>query len=437
VSPWRGPTVLNHERLGQTTVKKARVFFVNRYFYPDESATSQLLSDLAFGLAQSGCDVHIVCSRQLYGTPGAGLPASEVIRGVIVHRLWTTRFGRRNLFGRALDYVSFYATCAVALLRLVRRSDIVVAKTDPPLISLVAVMATRCRGAILVNWLQDVFPEVASALGASPLPAVLDRLLRSWRDASLRVAAANIVIGKRMREYLVGRGIPPNTMHVIENWALANTSRPKDSDESELRARLGLGGKFVVGYSGNLGRAHEHRIFLEAALALQSDGNVQFLFIGGGIRMDALRTMAEQRHLSNMRFLPYQPRESLEDSLAAADVHLVSLLPSLEGLIVPSKFYGVLAAGRPVVFVGDPEGELSRVIRESRCGFVVAVGDSADLAAAIRRLQNDVDQRASMGTAARDLLSARFGAPRALTSWIALVNHLQASPVNAARARVG
>jgi glycosyltransferase involved in cell wall biosynthesis len=417
--------------------KKTRIVFVNRYFYPDESATSQLLSDLAFGLAQSGLEVHIVCSRQLYDKAGATLPASEIIRGVVVHRIWTTRFGRRRLLGRALDYVSFYVTGAVALTGRLRRFDIVVAKTDPPLISLVAAVAARCKGAILVNWLQDVFPEVASALGASPLPRVLDRLLRSWRDASLRIAGMNIVIGRRMRDYLIGRGISPDRIRVIENWALTGTPCPKPSSDSELRARLGLSGRFVVGYSGNLGRAHEYTVFLEAALALQSTRDIQFFFIGGGVRMLALQSLADRHHVSNISFLPYQPRESLEDSLAAADVHLVSLLPSLEGFIVPSKFYGILAAGRPVVFVGDPDGELAGVIRESGCGLVVPSGNAADLAAALSRLRNDVHRREAMGLAARELLRGRFESHRALASWIAVVADLQASPAGTARVGAG
>jgi colanic acid biosynthesis glycosyl transferase WcaI len=410
------------------TIQQARVYFVNRYFHPDESATSQLLSDLAFKLVQSGFHVHVVCSRQLYGAATANLPAFETIRGVMVHRIWTTRFGRRGLMGRALDYLSFYLTCSVNLLYLLRRADIVIAKTDPPLISIVAAIAARCRGAVLVNWLQDLFPEVASELGANPLPAVFDRVLRRWRDASLHGAGMNVVIGRRMCEQLEDRGIAADAIRVIENWAVSGDPLPKRSADSELRGRLGLAGKFVVGYSGNLGRAHEFQIFLDVALALQSDSNIQFLFIGGGVGMTALHGLAQQQRLSNMRFVPYQPRESLNDSLAAADVHLVSLRPSLEGLIVPSKFYGILAAGRPVVFVGDPDGELARVIGETGCGIVVPSGNVAGLAAGLCRLRFDVARRETMGMAARELLSARFDSSRALENWISLVVGLQAKP---------
>jgi glycosyltransferase involved in cell wall biosynthesis len=408
---------------------KARVFFVNRYFFPDESATSQLLSDLAFYLALNGYEVHIVCSRQLYDSAEARLPALETIRGAIVHRVWTTRFGRRRLLGRALDYATFYVTCAAALFRLLRRFDIVVAKTDPPLVSLVVWGAAAVKRAALVNWLQDVFPEVASVLGANPLPAALNRPLRRLRDASLRAAARNVVLGNRMRDYLRGRQMGGRgrqsrgaVFNVIENWADADGVPPKCGSDSELRSRLELTEKFVVGYSGNLGRAHDCQTVLGAAEVLRGEAGIAFLFIGGGAKMDALKTQVEQRRLQNFHFLPYQPRSTLPDSLAAADVHLVSLIPALEGLIVPSKFYGILAAGRPVLFVGDAQGELAGIIRESGCGTAVASGDSAALAGAIVALDRDAHARRAMGTAARELLCSRFSAQRAMASWMELLN---------------
>jgi glycosyltransferase involved in cell wall biosynthesis len=402
-----------------------RVIFLNRFFHPDESATSQLLSDLAVDLASRGVDVHVVCSRQLYGNAAARLPPREVVRGVAVHRLWTTHFGRRSLPGRALDYASFYVGAACVLAGRLKRSDIVIAMTDPPLMSIVAALAVRIKRARLINWLQDVFPEVASELDSNPLPPFLDRRLRRWRDASLRAACMNVVIGRRMQEFLLRRGVRRDTIRVIENWACAEPGRPRRADESELRASIGYAQKFVVGYSGNLGRAHEYEIFLDAAAALQADAQVQFLFIGGGAHMDALRVGAARRGLDNIRFLPYQPRESLADSLAAADVHLVSLLPALEGLIVPSKFYGILAAGRPVLFIGDPDGELAREIRDSNCGLSIPAASHADLVAAIRDLRANVERRTAMGERARALFRERFDVAFGLERWAGLVAALR------------
>jgi len=403
-------------------VSRQNLFFVNRYFYPDQSATSQMLSDLSFGLAKRGWPVHVICSRQKYGQPDAKLPARETINDVVVHRIWTTRFGRDHLVGRAVDYATFYLSSALHLIRVLRRGDMVIAKTDPPLISIVAMVAARLKSAILINWLQDIFPEIATELGANPLPHWLDKSLRRWRDRSLRAARANVVLGARMRELLARRGIDDRAIRIIENWADGDTSEPLAGTESRLRGILGLVHQFVVGYSGNLGRAHEYQTILGAALSLSHFEDVVFLMIGAGAGMIQLQRTVGDRGLKNFRFLPYQPRAALSDSMAAADVHWVSLLPTLEGLIVPSKFYGILAAGRPVIFIGDREGELAEVIHRSEVGGAVSVGDSAELVRLVLLLRSDARARHAMGSKARQLYREKYTAGRALEQWAELLH---------------
>lgn len=396
-----------------------KVVFVNRYFFPDHSATSQMLSDLAFGLATQGLCVHILCSRQLYENPKAGLAPLESVRGVTVHRVWTTRFGRGHLAGRALDYLSFYLSSTVRLAFLVHRNDTLVAQTDPPLISIAAAIVAALKRAHLVNWLHDIFPEVATLLGANPLPAPLDRLLRRLRDLSLRAARINVVLGSRMAE-LMSEHVPPSQLCVIENWAAAEAAG-RDGVQSELRSRLGLGGKFVVMYSGNLGRAHEFATLLEAAAMSAADPDIVFLMIGAGAGMAALERAVRARGLGNFCFLPLQPRAALADTLAAADLHWLSLKPALEGLIVPSKLYGILAAGRPVLFIGDPCGEVPRVIGPAGAGVSVAIGDAASLARHLADLKADRGRLEHMGERALRLYRERYTERRALEHWMALL----------------
>jgi len=403
---------------------RRRVVFINRYFYPDVSATSQMLSDLARRLAQHGVVVHVVCSRQRYDDPAAHLAANEVIDAVHVHRVWTSRFGRDRLLGRAVDYASFYVSSAVRLLWLLRAGDVVVAKTDPPLISIVALALARVRGCHLVNWLQDIFPEVAQHLGVNPLPRWMSRLLMQMRDRSLAMAHMNVVLGSRMREHLEGRRIPGNRICIIENWADEDSVAPKATHASALRDGLGIGDCFVVAYSGNLGRAHEFETILAAAEQIQGNDSVVFLMIGGGVKMDELRRASEGKALRNFRFLPYQPRATLADALAAGDVHLACLLPALEGLIVPSKFYGILAAGRPVVFIGDTQGELARVIDGAQCGAVVRLGNALGLVAVLNMLREQPQMRLAMGERARALFLQRYSVTRATRQWLELLHDM-------------
>jgi glycosyltransferase involved in cell wall biosynthesis len=401
---------------------RRKFVFVNRYSDPDQSATSQMLTDLAQGLVADGLEVHVVCSRQLYTDAGARLPPSEKRSGVFIHRVATTRFGRARLIGRGVDYASFYFSACFALLRLLRSGNVLIAKTDPPLISVLAAVVANVKGATLINWQQDVFPEVASLLGANPLPRWLDALLRRLRDSSLRSARMNVLISNRMRQHFQERGIPAAKLRVIDNWADAKAIVPKPTGVSALRRRLGFSDKFVVCYSGNLGRAHEFDTLLAAADALRLDTSIVFLMIGGGARMEALRLAVSGRGLDNFHFLPYQPREELEDSLAAADLHLISLLPALEGLIMPSKLYGILAAGRPLVFIGDSEGDIARIIRCGDCGVTIEVNAHQDLVRSILRLKSDPQSCVAMGERARGLLLSRYSLDKAVEQWKAVLD---------------
>lgn len=400
------------------------VVFVNRFFYPDHSATSQMLSDLAFRLARRDWRVRVVTSRQLYSNPGAKLAAHEVVDGVEIHRVASTRFGRSSLPGRAVDYLTFYLSAAATLLRLARTSDVVVAKTDPPLLSLITVPIAGLTGAASVNWLQDLFPEVASGvgLGSGRLSRSAYALLARLRDASLSAAACNVVLGERMRSLVLARGLDPAKVRIIHNWADGAAVRPVPPDRNPLRHAWGLAGRFVVGYSGNLGRAHECRTMLDAiAATAANDAPVTWLFIGGGSAYAELETGVRARGLANVVFKPYQPREQLAESLSAADVHLVSLRPELEGMIVPSKYYGIAAAGRAAIFIGDANGEIARIVARAGSGVTVAPGDGAALAGRVLALASDPAAVADMGERARRDFEGLYHLDRAVDRWIGVL----------------
>jgi colanic acid biosynthesis glycosyl transferase WcaI len=402
-----------------------RIIFVNRYFFPDHSATSQLLSDLAFHLADAGHNVHVVTGRQIYDDPKASLPDSETVNGVTVHRIAATRFGRGTLAGRAVDYLSFYRSVRRRLLDLTQPGDIVVAKTDPPLIAIVAMAAARRRGARLVNWLQDIYPETAVELGVPLLRGGVAASLAALRNRTLRQAEATVAVGELMAAKAVALGAVPERTHVIANWCDDDEIRPIAGDTNPLRRDWNLADKFVFGYSGNLGRAHEFDTVLAAAERLRDEQRFVFLMIGGGKRFGDLKQIVEQRRLGgSFRFMPYQERAMLPQSLGAADAHWLSLHPKLEGLIVPSKFYGIAAAGKPIAVIGDQNGALGRLVRHYDCGFVVAPGDADVLVGALRRLAQEPATVAEMGRQARAMLDAQFTRRQGLARWRALLERL-------------
>ena len=399
-------------------VTAKRIIFVNRYFYPDHSATSQILTDLAFHLAEEGHAVRVLTSTQRYDDPRAQLSADERAAGVAISRLATTRFGRSALLGRGVDYLSFYHAAWRSILDQASPGDVLVVKTDPPLLSVVAMQAAKRRGLRLVNWLQDLYPEAAVELGVPFLGRPVAGVLTSLRDATLRSAEANVVIGERMAETLRSHGVPSGRIHVIPNWCDDEQIRPVAHDSNPLRREWGLEDKFVVGYSGNLGKAHEFDTVLEAAEILRDDPRIIFLFIGGGSKFDVLARLVSERKLDHcFRFLPYQDRSALRYSLGLPDIHLVSLKPELEGLIVPSKFYGIAAAGRPIIAVTARDGELARLVQINRCGTVIEPGKGQELAAVLRSLSTDAHRCDEMGLRARAMLDAQFTRKQAFEKW--------------------
>jgi glycosyltransferase involved in cell wall biosynthesis len=402
-----------------------RVIFANRYFYPDHSATSQMLSDLAFYLAGAGIDVCVVTSCQRNDDATAVLPERERIDGVDVHRVRTTRFGRDNLVGRAADYATFYLAAGWRLWRIARAGDVLVAKTDPPLISVVAWLIARMRGARLVNWVQDVFPEVAEALGVRVLAGPQAGVLRWLRNCAFRSAVANVVLGERMAAVVAQAGGSAGRIRVIPNWADMEAIRPIASENNPLRREWALEGKFVACYSGNLGRVHEFGTILDAAARLAgSAAAIVFLFIGGGAQRRMVEAEVRRRGLTNVQFRPYQDRAGLSFSLGVGDVHLVSQRPEVEGFVFPSKLYGILAAGRPVLFIGDAQGEISLLAAREGIGVGVRQGDAAGLADQLRRLAGDAALCEAMGARARALLCERYDKRIAFKAWLGLLSGL-------------
>jgi glycosyltransferase involved in cell wall biosynthesis len=405
-----------------------RIIFLNRFFFPDHSATSQILSDLAFQLATTGREVHVITSRQSYDNPQARLPGLEYVKGVHVHRLSTTQYGRSSLPGRALDYASFYAAVRRAVTGVARPGDILVVKTDPPLLSVPLMRAARRRRVHLINWLQDIFPEVAVELGVPFLRGPVGQAISVFRDASLKSAAANVVLGARMAQTVLARGVPESRVHIIHNWSDDEQIRPVTPGHNPLRQEWRLEHKFILGYSGNLGRAHEYETVLGASERLRDRNDIVFLFVGGGHLVNDLKQAVKARNLDHkFRFMPYQDQSALAYLLAVPDIHWVSLRPELEGLIVPSKFYGIAAAGRPVMAISAAGGEIAGLVQLHKCGVVIEPGNSDALAAALVSLSADRERIAALGMAARNMIEAHFTRRQAFDLWQGLLSRISHS----------
>ncbi len=371
-----------------------RIVFFNRSYWPDFGATGQLLTELSQDLAKEhGSRVTIVAGG---GTKRFGLVSRERHEGVEILRAKETRLGRKGFLGRFASYLSYFFAAFWASFGI-GRPDVVVALTDPPIIGLIGWAAARRTGARFVFLCQDIFPEVANLLEDFRSDRI-NRVLEAVNRFLLRRADRIIALGETMKRRLVeGKGADAEKIAVIHNWADSELLTPGPKDNPFSREH-GLQDRFVVLHAGNIGLSQNLDSLLDVASALPE---VTFVFIGDGVRKKPLQDQAARRGLGNVRFFPYQPRERMRETYATADVFLVSLKRGLAGYIVPSKLYGILAAGRPYVAAVEEDSEVASITRENECGMLVAPGDVGGMIHEISRLFRDRDLARRLGENAR------------------------------------
>lgn len=357
---------------------RPRLLVLNQYYRPGMEATANLLAQLCEELAADH-EVTVVTGR-LHGYPD--LPDEEILAGVHVVRVPSTSFDRTRLPLRAVNYLT-YLTGSLLRAGRERRPDVVLCLTDPPMIGDVGLLVARRFRAPLVVVTEDVFPEIAVRVGRLSNPVVVG-LLRRLVDLYLRRADRVVTIGETMRRRIESRGVRPERVAVIENWVDTAAITPRRRPNAWSAAH-GLGGRFVVMHSGNIGHAHDLATLVRAATFLRDLEDLRILIVGfGALRADTMR-LAERLEVDSVEFFEYQPREALSESLSSADLHYVGLASGLAGLVVPSRVYGILAAGRPLLVSADAESETAELARREGCGVVVPPGRPELVAAAIRR----------------------------------------------------
>jgi colanic acid biosynthesis glycosyl transferase WcaI len=395
-------------------VSRPRLLVLNQYYRPGLEATAQLLADLCEGLADE-FEITVVTGRLRVGTN-----VRRTVRdGVTVVRVPSTAFDRASLGKRATNYATFLLGSAFEALAA-RRPDVVLCMTDPPMIADLALLVARRSRAPLVVVVQDVFPETAVELRRVENQVVIGLLRRAVR-LYLERADRVVAIGETMRRRLEAKGAPPERLRVISNWVdtQALSPRPRHNDWSTAQ---GLAGRFVVMHSGNLGHAQDLDSLVRAASLLGDLDDLAIVLIGDGARRAELQALARSVAVGDrVRFLPFQERSVLPLSLSAADVHVVGLARGLSGYVVPSRLYGILAAGRPVIVAADAASESAQVVEAAGCGIVVPPARPELLAAAIRSARNGELALEEMGAAGREWVVANADREVALERYRALL----------------
>lgn len=359
---------------------RPHLLVLNQYYWPGIEATAQLLSQLCEALVED-YDVTVITGN-LHGQQG--LPAEETRNGVRIIRTRSTAYERSRLHLRAANYVTYLGDSALAALGE-RPPDLVLCMTDPPIVGDVGLVVARRFRVPLVVISQDVFPEIAERLKRLESRILLGSL-RQLVGLYLRRADRIVAIGETMKQRLEDKGAPGSRIEVIPNWVDTRELTPQPRDNPWAR-KHGLDRGFVVMHSGNVGHAQDLDSLVRAASFLRDLDELRIVILGFGARHGELTSLARRLEVTNtVHFLPYQPREVLAQSLSAADIHYVGLAKGLSGYVVPSRLYGVLATGRPVLVAADEESETVRIVRENDCGIVIPPGRPDVVAATLRSL---------------------------------------------------
>jgi putative colanic acid biosynthesis glycosyltransferase WcaI len=382
-----------------------RLLFLNRCYYPDIEATGQLLGELCSDLARRH-DVTVIAGQPNFvgAAPMTAWLRRERHHGVTVVRTRNFRFTKASFVGRVVGLFSYVLLALWAALWQ-RRPQVIIVETDPPVLGALGAFLKWWHRCPLIYYLQDLFPEVGLALGKLR-PGPLSTFLRSTTQIGLVQADRVVVLGEDMRGRVLARNIDPAKVAIVPNWADASVSLP-DHDSNALRKQWSLDGRFAVMYSGNLGLSQGLETVLEAARRLQTEPAL-FLFVGEGAAKAGLMARANDWQLANVRFYPYQPKDRLLESLSAADLHLIPLRRGLAGTIVPSKIYGILAAGVAYIAAVDADSEVARIARESATGMLIEPDAVEQLVEAIRWAMSHRDELAAMGRRGRELAQTEY-----------------------------
>ena len=398
-----------------------RVYVVSELYYPEETSTGYFLTRIAEGLAQDH-QVSVLCSQPTYSARGTRAPDREQRNGVDIQRCRGTTLNKDKLIPRLVNLLTISLLIFWRAITRFRSQDVVLVVTNPPALPFLVALACWLHRAKCLLLIHDVYPEVFVAAGLlSPRsPGVW---LISWSTTRLyRRVERIIVLGRDMRDLVVHKlGLKSNKIVIIPNWADVDEISPVPSAQTRLSKALNLSGKFVLQYSGNMGRTHDLEILVECARKLQDRPDIHFLVVGWGAKRRRLEELIATYHMSNMTLLANRPRDELADSLNVCDVGIISFVPGMAGISVPSRMYNIMAAGKPILAIADAGSELALVIQEEQIGWVISPGESDAMTAAVVEAYSTPSLIKAMSARARQVAETKYTLQAVITAYSNLI----------------
>ena len=397
--------------------KTKRLWLVSELYFPELTSTGYYLTEIGSGLARD-VEVNVICGQPNYSARGTKASKRERYKEVNIHRVAGTRFNKNILALKLLNMLSLGFFFFFKALRSFKKEDKVLVVTTPPVLPFITALVSLVRGASYTLLLHDNYPEMLIAVGKTRPNSVLARSVEFANRWLYKHAAKIIVVGRDMQSLLVkktcGLDIP---ITMIPNWAEIESVEPRPRESNELLKNLGLMEKFVFLYAGNFGRPNDIESLIAAADWLRNENELHFLFLGDGAKGRWLRREVAKLELSNVTILPPRPRTEQITFLNACDVGIVSLVSGMLGVSMPSRTYNLLAAGKPILGIAEPDSEIDLLVKENDVGWIVPPASPDQLAGTIQAIYADRANLIKMGIRARSAAETQYDLQTALNKY--------------------
>jgi glycosyltransferase involved in cell wall biosynthesis len=391
-----------------------RILVLSELYYPEQTSTGHLLTKTAEGLGEE-FTVKVIAGPATNFLKSTQAPNYEVRNNVEIWRCQGTSFDQNNLFGRIVNLITRSLTIFWKTFTTAKKQDCIFVVTNPPLLPFVALLIKWLKGCQLVLLIHDVYPEVLVATGLSQSNSILVKIGQFMNRVLYNRADRIVTLGRDMSKLAIAKlkDSKDHKIHCIPNWADNELVQPTDRASNPLLQELGISDRFVVLYAGNMGRTHGIEYLAQAAKQLKNNPLIHFVVLGFGAKRKWLEEFISKENLNSVTILAPRPRSEQIVFLNACDVALISFVPGMAGVSVPSRTYNQMAAGKPIIAIADDWSELAEVVREEAIGWVVKPEDINGLVKAIEIAANDPNLCQQMGAKSAIAAQSKYDFKRA------------------------
>lgn len=401
-----------------------RLIILSEHYYPEDISTGYFLTGLAEGLSGKNIEVIVICSEPKYREKKLKFESIELHNGVKIRRINTPFENKNNILKRIGNIIIQTWRINRELKKIISSKDKIMVVTNPPTLPWIVSLQKTVHKNERYLLIHDVYPDVLVPTGLMSEKNIIFRLINKIQKKTIRSFGTIIVLGRDMKNLIEKKiGDSDSKISIIENWGDPKSINMLPREGNTLREKFSLQEKFIIQFSGNLGRTHGINDFISLAKFFSDDERFHFLVFGDGSGKKMIEKSISDGSLNNVTLLPSCKREELEMYLNACDLFFLALKKGMEGISVPSRLYNVMAAGNPILAVASHNSELGIVVREEKIGWVVNEGELLSMINVLNEAFSNSNELYQMRIRARNALETKYCKHHAIKKYLNLFNY--------------